>query len=105
MKKLLAVVVFALAACEEPTPPHPAAVALQAACDGGDLDACAQVLAYSQRQEAMRQQAWQAYSSQAAANQRAQQQANVDLWSQTMRTPTQTRCIPTGYGMVNCSSY
>lgn len=105
MKKLLAVAVLALAACEEPAPPHPAAVALQAACDGGDLNACAQVLAYNQRQDAMRQQAWAVYSSQAAANQRAQQQANVDLWSQTMRTPTQTRCVQGGYGTVNCSTY
>lgn len=90
-----------LSACmeDEAAAPPPALIALQAACDGGDTQACAQVLEYQQRQQALRQQAaasvppFQPYYL-----------PNVRAYSPVLSTPRQTTCT-SNFGVMNCTSY
>lgn len=96
------VAAMGLAGCVEEEPPKPpqALLVLQAACDKGDTQACAQVLAYEQRRQAMRQQA-------GAQLMNDMQAAQKPIYTYQMPT-TQVRhtsCAPGFGGYVNCTSY
>lgn len=101
MKRAYLLAVIALAGCmeaEAPAPP-PALVKLQSACDAGDTNACAQVLAYDQRNRALRQQA--AASSFSDVWKTPQLQTSP---YQPLPAPRQTSCT-TNFGVTNCTSY
>ena len=106
-KALFAVPLVALSACMQPPPPSPEVQRLQAACQEGDMQACATVASLQQQQAAARAQFVQGMQAQNAAT----QQANAQLFRagtpqlQPMTMPRQTHCQPGFGGSMTCTTY
>jgi hypothetical protein len=96
MRRTLLPLAFLCASACQPAGPSPELQQLQAACAGGNLQACATV-------EQMRQQAQMAAAA-FYGNMQAPQATFTPITVPQMRTPVQTRCSYVGSQYV-CNSY
>lgn len=90
-----------LSGCVETQQPSFAVQQLNAACQAGDTQACANVANLEAQDRAARAQ----MVANIQANNNALMQSNSALFSNTMRTPTQTNCRPNGFGGFICNTY
>ena len=91
---------LALAGCVESTPP-PEVQKLMAACDAGNLQACAAVAQVREANRANRIAAAQAYQPPVFTP----LPQPTPMRTYNMPAPRQTRCTPTIGGGMNCTSY
>lgn len=96
MRRILVLIAFIGASACQPAGPSPELQQLQAACAGGNLQACTTVAQ-------MRQQA-QMVAAAFYGNMQAPQLTYTPITVPQMRTPVQTRCSYVGYQYV-CNSY